>query len=562
MASLCLQKLTGLSDGRQQLPKCLRHSLIVVLLGVVAVPGTAAGESVIRNIHFDREPVFTDQDRHAIPWLPLGMVNRLHVETRINVIRRELLFDSGDLLDEEVLAESERKLRRIGIFAEAEISVVAAPGDSVDVVVRTRELWTTSLNVAYDRFENDTLWTVELREKNFLGTAKGFEFSRRADLDRDTWILGINDRQMIDGTWSGRLRWANASDGSSIEWALNREFVQLTGLWAVRMGYRDAQIAPRYYVAEDLYVRPDARRTAAGFEFGRRLALHERGVIRGLIGLQFEHQNFMNQAPLNLYTPSGELPITVDFPDDVPEDRDWNSVYVGAERRTRRFTRARYLYAMGTREDISLGPELILRIGWTARWLGSSNSGMLLRLDQIWNERISRHWLQSLSLRGSGLVSESDGQNLRLMGSATEYFQPKESLTVALGVVGGIAKEIDRSRVFHLGLDTGLRAARYRELSGDRLLRGNFEFRLTKTSGMFRILTPGVVAFTDFGTAWFEDAGDFRWDRVRGAYGIGLRFGLNRAAADVPIRVDFAWPMLYPTEQPSPVISIGTGQIF
>jgi hypothetical protein len=512
------------------------------------VPALAAADPVIREVQFDREPVFTEEDRHAIPWLPLGLVNRFHVDTRIRVIRRALLFSDGDRLDEELLAESERKLRNMGIFAEAEIRVVAAPGDSVDVVVRTRELWTTSLNIAYDRFEDDTLWTVELREKNFLGTAKGFEFARRADLDRDTWVLGVNDRQMIDGTWAGRLRWANATDGSSIEWALNREFVQLTGLWAVRMGYRDSQFAPRYYVAEDLYVRPDARRTAAGFEFGRRLKLTGHGVMRGLIGLQFEHQNFGSQAPLNLHTPSDQLPITVDFPSDVPEDRDWNSIYLGAEHRTRRFTRARFLYAMGTREDIPLGP--------------GSETGMMLRLEHVWNERISSHWIHAFRLNGSGLVGGGEGQNLRLVASATQYHQPLDPVTVAWGVVGGIAEEIDRSRVFHLGLDTGLRAARYRELSGDRLLRGNFEFRLTRTSGIFRLITPGIVAFSDFGTAWFEDSRDFTWDQVRGAYGVGFRFGLNRAAADVPIRVDFAWPMLYPTEQPSPVISIGTGQIF
>ena len=351
MASLFPQILTYLSERRQSLPKSLCGGLIGTLLGLVVVVGPAAADVVIREIHFDREPVFTDKDRHEIPWLPLGLVNRLHVETRLSVIRRELLFSSGDVLDEEVLAESERKLRRIGIFAEAEISYVDAPGDSVDVVVRTRELWTTSVNIAYDRFEDETLWTVELREKNFLGTAKGFEISRRADVDRDTWVLGVNDRQMIDGTWSGRLRWANASDGSAIEWALNREFVQLTGLWAVRMGYRDSQVSPRYYVAEDLYVRPNARRTAAGFEFGRRVGLSKNSVRRGLVGLEFEHQNFMNQAPLNLYTPSGQLPITVDFPSDVPEDRDWNSLYLGFEHRTRRFMRTRYLYAMGTRED-------------------------------------------------------------------------------------------------------------------------------------------------------------------------------------------------------------------
>ena len=37
------------------------------------------------------------------------------------------------------------------------------------------------------------------------------EFARRADVDRDTWVLGINDRQMIDRTWDGRGRWSTST---------------------------------------------------------------------------------------------------------------------------------------------------------------------------------------------------------------------------------------------------------------------------------------------------------------------------------------------------------------
>jgi hypothetical protein len=442
------------------------------------------------------------------------------------------------------------------------VVTLEAPGDSVDVVVQTRELWSTALNINYDRYEDQTLWTVELREKNFLGTARGFELSRREDPDREAWVLGVNDRQMIDGTWSGRLRWAPATDGSTIAWSLDREFVQLTGQWAVRMGYRDGQLSPRYYVAENLYVRPDARRTEAGFEFGRRARLMENCVLRGLVGVEFEYQNFQTEQPLNLFTPSQELPITVDFPPEVPEDRRWNTLYVGLERRTRRFEDTRYLFAMGTREDIPLGAEWVLRTGWTARWLGSSTSGLWFKGEHIWTTRLSRHWLQKLETKTSGIFGPEDGQNLRLSTSFAQYHQPLVPVTLAWGVAGGIAKEIDRSNVFHLGLASGLRAARFKELSGDRLLRGNVELRVLKPSGVFRLITPGAVVFMDLGSAWFERQSDFTWDQVRGAYGFGFRFGFNRAAADVPIRVDFAWPMLYPTEQAAPVISIGTGHIF
>lgn len=553
MAALTTARLTLVAASWQ-------FCLLAVLCGVLS-PTTVTAE-VIREVRFDRQPVFTEEDRHALPWLPLGLVNRFHIDTRQRVIERTLLFEEGEQLDPALLDESARKLRDLSIFAAAEISTVDAPGDSVDVIVRTQELWTTALNVAYDRYEDDTLWTLELKEKNFLGTARGFELSRREDPDRDAWVVGVNDRQMIDGTWAGRLRWATASDGSGIEWKLDREFVQLTGEWAVRMGYRDAQLSPRYYVAEGLYVRPDARRTAAGFEWGHRLGYSDDRVWRGLVGLQFEYQNFMNQEPLNLWTPSGELPVTVDFPQDVPEDRRWNTPYVGFELRTRRFEEARYLFVMGTREDIAIGSELSVRAGWTARWLGSSASGFWYTVEHGWYQRLSRHWLQNFRLRGSGLFGPSEGQDARLEASYAQYHQPVLPVTFAWGVKGGMAKEIDRSDVFQLGLASGLRAARFRELAGDRLLRGNAEIRLVKPSGLFRLITPGVVVFSDFGAAWFEEQSDFTWDQVRGAYGFGFRFGFTRAAADVPIRVDFAWPMLYPTEQPAPVISIGTGHLF
>jgi outer membrane translocation and assembly module TamA len=76
------------------------------------------------------------------------------------------------------------------------------------------------------------------------------------------------------------------------------------------------------------------------------------------------------------------------------------------------------------------------------------------------------------------------------------------------------------------------------------------------------LFTPGITAFADFGTAWFADETDFTMEDLRGALGIGLRFGMNRAALNAPLRVDFAWPVLYSTDRSAPVISIGVGQVF
>jgi hemolysin activation/secretion protein len=86
--------------------------------------------------------------------------------------------------------------------------------------------------------------------------------------------------------------------------------------------------------------------------------------------------------------------------------------------------------------------------------------------------------------------------------------------------------------------------------------------RAVYTPGLYDLITPGLVVFADHGTAWLEDERDFRWSQVRGAVGAGLRLGFNRGSADLPIRIDLAWPVFYPAEQSAPVLSIGTRHLF
>src|SRR5436190_278654 len=74
----------------------------------------ARGQSypTIATIRIDREDVF-DLDNPDERHLPFIWADRLHVETREYVIRRELLFQEGDPADPDVLYESERNLRRL-----------------------------------------------------------------------------------------------------------------------------------------------------------------------------------------------------------------------------------------------------------------------------------------------------------------------------------------------------------------------------------------------------------------------------------------------------------------
>src|SRR5947208_16177851 len=98
-------------------PPPLLPILVTLLLALVISGSPARGQSypTIATIRIDREDVF-DLDNPDERHLPFIWADRLHVETRDHVIRRELLFQEGDPADPDVLCETARNLRRLGFL--------------------------------------------------------------------------------------------------------------------------------------------------------------------------------------------------------------------------------------------------------------------------------------------------------------------------------------------------------------------------------------------------------------------------------------------------------------
>jgi len=63
-------------------------------------------------------------------------------------VRWQLLFVPGDKYSRRVLQESERLLRQASYFYDASIEPIAYHDGKVDVVVRTRDVWTLDPQVS------------------------------------------------------------------------------------------------------------------------------------------------------------------------------------------------------------------------------------------------------------------------------------------------------------------------------------------------------------------------------------------------------------------------------
>src|SRR5437867_9246265 len=127
---------------------------------------------IIATIRVVRQDVFdldNPDERHA----PYVMADRLHIETRETVIRRELLFREGDAADPDVLYESERNLRRLSFLHEnTRIETVPRADGRVDVVVHTRDVWSTRPSVSFKREGDRTTGRFSFVEDNLLGRGK------------------------------------------------------------------------------------------------------------------------------------------------------------------------------------------------------------------------------------------------------------------------------------------------------------------------------------------------------------------------------------------------------
>src|SRR6266581_1537757 len=196
-------------------PPPLPPILVTLLLALVISGSPARGQSypTIATIRIDRGDVFdlnNPDERH----LPYIWANKLHFETREYVIRRELLFQEGDPADPDVLYESERNLRRLVFLHDnTRIETVARDDGRVDVIVHTRDIWTTRPNVSVSRQGNQTTGRFSFSEQNLAGLGKQIGLSLKKDLDRDSGGIEYADPRLLGTRWALDTAYFSRSDG-------------------------------------------------------------------------------------------------------------------------------------------------------------------------------------------------------------------------------------------------------------------------------------------------------------------------------------------------------------
>ncbi|MCR9261832.1 MAG: hypothetical protein NXH95_19115 [Pseudomonadaceae bacterium] len=493
----------------------------------------ARPEYVLGQINFVRQNVFPDRNH----WLA-RQANRFNTLTSESALLAAFPFVPGNLIDERRRDEAERVLRDKAFLYDARVLVRQVCGTRMDLDVVVRDVWTLTPGLGLTRSGGDNETSVSLSDVNFLGTGKGLSIEYFDDTDRSGTFLSYDDPNILGSRWQGSLVAADNDDGERYGASLSRPFFALDTPYA--FGFS----ANHFVRNEDLeFLGRDqfelqAETDTVNIYLGRSSGRQQGWVNRYFAGVRYQHEQF-------------EYPL--DFPDTTQDERKFIYPYLGWSLIEEQFEASTDIDRVGIVEDINLGWNIYLELGWSPDTFGGFGDYLLLRGAASHRQYLARAHLLSLSaeLRSRYDLDNNTTEDLRLESRASYLWRQSEKWSFFASLDYNLTRNLPADKQLTLGGDDGLRGYPTRYQIGDRSVLATLEQRYYSSAYPFGLFRVGYAAFFDVGRAWFEDEppawvppreGD-HFD-VLSNVGVGLRLESVRTRRDRLVHIDFAKPLV------------------
>lgn len=496
--------------------------LLVIHLLLPTLLSASEDPRIIRRVYIDRRDIF---DPSTNEWFFAGsFVNALHTTTQFDVIEDELLFAAGDDLDTTVLQETERNLRRIGVFASVSITTRDVGADSVDVIVFTQDRLSLRPAALLGTGGGITNIGAKLEEINLFGNgtqAMIYGLYRTENAIGWEGMAQLTQRRLFgsDVNLIAALR-ANAVRTDQML-QVTQPFRTMSTPWAFSLGVWNA-------FGSDFDYRSDpAQRTLLPF--------HDREIVGWLSQASGERDRLFTSVSIRLSDVQRVVPSSRQAFDNT------GHVLVSFSSITQKYHRSRFLDGYET-EDVPEGAWGSAIIG---RVFSLGNGGQTFWYLGGQAEQ-SRYVSSSLYLHGRIQAGTGFGDRrarytyLEINGLGHLKFS--EHFVATARIRSQTSWNWTAFRQLVLDFETGLRGYVANGISGENRIFTNSELRWFPGWKTW-ILGWSAVAFYDNGTVWAQ--GDpLSSTRFHHAVGLGLRIhNLKAAGDDAVFRFDLAYNM-------------------
>jgi hypothetical protein len=492
---------------------------------------TLDGVESIGKLHITSLDVFDESNERENNRL-YRLANRIHVNTRPKLINDLLLIEEEQDYEPRLIEESARLLRSQDYLYDADIRPVRVCDKTVDLEVVTRDVWSLTVDLSFDRAGGESKFGLGIRETNLTGWGNELSIKRKEDDERDTTEVAYKDDTLRGTRLKTRLRYADSDDGSDQFALLELPFYSLDARRAWTISLRNTeQVDTQYFRGEDV--------SEVQHEFeSYRLSY---GLSRGLVDGVARRWALGYWYRTSEFSPADELPPPAVF----PGDRALSFPYLEYSSVEDRYVERVNVDQFERVEDLHVGRRFYTRIGYSAESFGGDEDRLVYEgrfSDTLFYNR--RHFIQhEVSFSGLRNREESRTEDLLVDYELRYILTASRWRSYLLDFHAVYSKNLNANQQILLGGDTGLRAYEKRFQTGDRKFSLNLERRTFTDIHLFNLVRVGWAFFVDVGRAWTpgEDI-EFEDDYLANV-GFGLRLSSSKADVGRFLHIDVAFPL-------------------
>ena len=500
--------------------------------GLPSAEELEARRARIGSIDIEVQDIF-DPTQTGESAAPYRWANQLHLSTREDAVRSQLLFHESDTYSRHTISETERLLRGRRYLFDAWIDPACyhAQDNTVDLHVRVRDVWSLNPGLHFSRQGGANNTGFELQDQDFLGRGSMVSVGWASNVDRSSVLFDYDDPQVFGTWWRTRAAYADNSDGSFGNLVIERPFFALDTRWSAGTRLVGGDRTDSRYqlgkVLDEFTQNVEAFEAYGGISGG----LHDGWSRRWLGGVRYERDTFETIADETLAAP-------------LPADRKFVYPWAGFELIEDDFETTRNQDQLARTEDLKFGRSLRAELGLAAPAWGSEQAAAMFALYGDAGRRVDA--TQSLFFTG-GLNGrwESDGlRDVLLQGETRYYRRQRSNLLFYADARAAVAQALDLDHQLLLGGDNGLRGYPLRYQSGTASTLLTVEERYFTDWQPFHLFHVGAAVFADAGRTWGRDgAGETPLGWLSDV-GVGLRIGNTRTGLGNVLHIDIAVPLV------------------
>lgn len=480
----------------------------------------------IRTIQFNSLSVFDKDDPDENNSLYL-FLNKLHINTRANVVRAQLLFEEGEVLDIKKIQESERILRKRPYLTNAYIIPVTVCAQHLDIMVVTQDAWAFEPQFSLSKESQGTRSGFAIADGNIFGTGNSLTIGYEENTQRNLISYDFSNPHIFNSQIAAKIYYADTSDGRDTIVDISHPFYSLETPWAAGFYTQDVTLeAPIRHM--DMQINEFRHQTMHNrIYFGLATDVNPRYTQRWLVGISNEEDNFFE---------------TDETLQPVPGERKAVYPWIEYQYLENRYGVFKNVNQIQRPEDIALGQNLSFRLGYAGtqfdnpddviRYIGDYTNIIDFDSQHIFGATLTldgRH-----HSKPENIDSTVAGINLTY-----NYFQDDKRRWY-MGLRYDAGQDLAQYEELTVGDITGLRGYPTDYQRGDKRYVFTLERRYFSDIHIFNLLRVGAVVFFDMGKAWGVE--QYGYSPLLSNVGFGLRLSSSKVRIGNIVHIDIATP--------------------